>query len=165
MKDTFQTIYCTRCGTVDTAEGEYRLAFLINSAVRGEKEARQFVIRAAPKEKSAKRHAFRLNANGLVAKMLVGGRALDTYLPEDYLDLANGFLVDRFSRLGAYTWFDEKYITDRLCDGFFAFLLMEMARAAGDLVSYSWVAKLTFREDWELFPFPKTGWMPWQKSL
>ena len=165
MKDTFQTIYFRRCGTVVTPEGEYRLAFQINSVLRGEKEARQFVIRAVPKEKSAKRHAFRLNANRLVAKMLVGGRALDTYLPEDYLDLANSFLVDRFSELGAKTWFKETYITDQLCEGFFAFLLMEMARAAGDLVGYSWVARLTFQEDWELFPFPKTGWMPWEKSF
>ena len=163
MKDTFQILYYTGCGTVETDEGKYRLAFQINSAMRGGREARQFVIRAMPKEKSAKRHAFCLNANRLVAKMLVGGRALDTYLPEDYLDLANGFLVDRFSELGAKTWFKEQYITDRLCNGFFAFLLMEMARAAGDLVSYSWVAKLTFEEDWDLFPFPKTGWMPWEK--
>ena len=166
MNASFSSLCETEFNAVEIKGIGYSLSFKINALVEENDEARDFVISGEPKSDSAPRFALHLNANELVQKMRAGDRAPDTFLARDYLELANPFAASELEQAARLCeLFREEFVNELLVCVFVGYLLLEMARCAGDRVSYEWVAFYAFTAYFDQLPFPKTLWVPWDDSI
>ena len=166
MEASFSSLCETEFNVVEIKGVKYSLSFKINVIVEENDEAREFVVSGEPESDSVPRFALHLNANELVRKMRDGDRAPDTFLTRDYLELANSFAESELQEaVRLCEWFREECVNDLLVCVFVGYLLMEMARYAGDQVSYEWVAFYAYTAYFDQLPFPKTGWVPWDDSI